>query len=312
VSYLVYGLVLSSNLTLPELEGVRSDDDDAADVRFRRAPLSCLYPDPPEWFMHWRMPSGEPWLSAARNDEGYLLRFHDHADFVMDERGREIVCRYWRDGATATLRHLLIDQVLPLALNLRGAEAIHASAALVDGGAVAFTGPTGSGKSTLAAELARAGHTVIADDCLALVDGGATFEVVPAYPGLRLWRDASRRLASGDRSAAPVADYTDKRRVDPDTSFVDPTSRHPLRSVFVLDPEAGDPVTTTVAELHPREAAMMLIRSAFRFDVRDRAMLDRQLGFLTRVASAVPVRRVHASRNLDRLPELGQAILQAL
>ena len=65
MSYRVYGLVLASNLPLPELAAVAAAASEEADVRFRRAPLSCLYPDPPEWFMHWRMPSGEPIPTVA-------------------------------------------------------------------------------------------------------------------------------------------------------------------------------------------------------------------------------------------------------
>jgi len=312
VSYRVYGLVLASNLPLPELAAVATPTGEDPDVRFRRAPLSCLYPDPPEWFMHWRMPSGEPWLSAARNHDGYLLRFHDHADFVMDDGGREIVCRYWKEGAPETLRHLLIDQVMPLVLNLRGAEALHASAVLVDGGAVAFTGPTGSGKSTLAAELARAGHPVISDDCLGVVDGGTAFEVVPAYPGLRLRSDALHHLDLEEHPAQPVAEYTDKCRLTVEDSAADPSRRRPLRAVFVLDDRHEADGEAVVRKLHPRDAAMELIGSAFRFEVEDRSMLERQLEFFTRVAAAIPVRRISAPRGLDRLPDLRRTILQSL
>jgi energy-coupling factor transporter ATP-binding protein EcfA2 len=312
VSYRLYGLVLASNLPLPELAAVAVPSGEDPDVRFRRAPLSCLYPDPPEWFMHWRMPSGEPWLSAAKNDDGYLLRFHDHADFVMDEGGREIVCRYWQDGAPETLRHLLIDQVMPLVLNLRGAEALHASAVLVDGGAVAFTGPTGTGKSTLAAELARAGHSVISDDCLGVVHGEAAFEVVPAYPGLRLRSDALHHLDLDERPVQPVAEYTDKCRLTVEGSFADPSRRCPLRAVFVLDDGPAADGEAVVRELHPRDATMELIRSAFRFEVQDRSMLERQLELFTRVAAAVPVRRVSAPRDLARLPDLRRTVLRSL
>jgi hypothetical protein len=262
--------------------------------------------------MHWRLPSGEPWLSAARNDEGYLLRFHDHADFVMDGDGREIVCRYWREGATETLRHLLIDQVMPLALNLRGAEALHASAVLVDGQAIAFTGPTGAGKSTLAAAFGRAGHTVLADDCLGVIDGGAAFEVVPAYPELRLWRDALSYLDLDRHPAAPVADYSDKERFAFDASGVDPSRNYPLRAVYVLDEDSREDGGTVVRKMRPRETVIELIRSAFRFEVEDRVMLERQLGVFTRMAASLPVRRVSAPKDLERLPDLRDTIIRSL
>jgi hypothetical protein len=42
--------------------------------------------------------------------------------------------------------------------------------------------------------------------------------------------------------------------------------------------------------MHPREATIELIRSAFRFEVEDRSMLERQLELFTRVASSIPIR----------------------
>jgi hypothetical protein len=54
-----------------------------------------------------------------------------------------------------------------------GGEVLHASAAVVDGRAVAFSGASGSGKSTLAIGLGLAGHPLISDDCLLIHDGVA-------------------------------------------------------------------------------------------------------------------------------------------
>jgi hypothetical protein len=41
-------------------------------------------------------------------------------------------------------------------------------------------------------------------------------------------------------------------------------------------------------------------------------MLERQLEFFTRVAAAIPVRRISAPRDLARLPDLRRTILQSL
>jgi hypothetical protein len=54
-----------------------------------------------------------------------------------------------------------------------GGEVVHASAAVVDGRAVAFSGASGSGKSTLAIGLGLSGHPMISDDCLLVHDGVA-------------------------------------------------------------------------------------------------------------------------------------------
>ena len=50
--------------------------------------------------------------------------------------------------------------------------------------------------------------------------------------------------------------------------------------------------------------AMALVARAFRFEVDDRAMLERQLDLFTRVAAQVPVRRLFLPDGLDRVAEI--------
>ena len=115
-----------------------------------------------------------------------------------------------------------------------------------------------------------------------------------------------------EHPAQPVAEYTDKCRLTVEDPVADPSRRSPLRTVFVLDDRVEANGEAVVRELHPRDAAMELIRSAFRFEVEDRSMLERQLEFFTRVATAVPVRRISTPRGLDRLSDLRRKILQSL
>jgi hypothetical protein len=71
---------------------------------------------------------------AARRLSARFLRT---ADFRVSRDGREIACIHRSSRVSSnTVRHLLLDQVLPVVLNLRGQEAIHATAVLVEGAAV--------------------------------------------------------------------------------------------------------------------------------------------------------------------------------
>ena len=95
--------------------------------------------------MKWNVAGGEPWLSCAKTNSGYLLRFNELADFEIDKAGREIICKPRPGIPDVTIQHLLLDQVIPLVINLKGGEALHASAILTRSGVVAFAGPAGSG-----------------------------------------------------------------------------------------------------------------------------------------------------------------------
>ncbi len=106
-----------------------------------------------------------------------------------------------------TIQHLLLDQVIPLVINLRGGEALHASAVLTSYGVVAFAGPAGSDKSTVAGSLLKEGYPFVSDDCLTLLEKNQEIYTIPAYPGLRLWDDAREHLFGENGSEVPRSSH---------------------------------------------------------------------------------------------------------
>jgi hypothetical protein len=266
-------------------------------------------------FMQWSLPGGEPWLSCAKTDSGYLLRFNELADFTIDRNGREIVCMPRPGIPEDTLQHLLLDQVIPLVINLRGGEALHASAILTPRGVVAFAGPAGSGKSTITASLLKMGYPFVSDDCLTLQEKDQNIYAIPAYPGLRLWKDAEAHLFGDNGNKKSVAHYTSKLRVDIEE---EPGSYSPAPKPFVQlydimnSPETDETSDITIERLSPRDSFMALVRCAFRLDITDNRMLRRQFCFLERVVSAVSVRRLIFPRDFTLLPAIQEAIFKDL
>ena len=100
------------------------------------------------------------------------------------------------------MRHLLLDQVMPLVLS-RDRLVLHASAVATPAGAAAFIGFTGAGKSTLAASLSAAGFPILSDDCLVIERDGRGFLARPFYPGARLWPDSVHAVGANVEGRAP-------------------------------------------------------------------------------------------------------------
>src|SRR5688572_17324577 len=119
-------------------------------------------------FHGWSFPDGTPWTAFYRTSSGLLLRFPDLADFEVSADGRHVTCAPVPGISPATIEHLYLNQVLPLALSKLGKLVFHASAVDAGGGAVAFLAASGRGKSTLAAGFAVNGHQFLTDDGLVL------------------------------------------------------------------------------------------------------------------------------------------------
>jgi hypothetical protein len=306
-----YGLRMVADVSLPELATLqRSSHRDAIHItlarRFQHSRLD------PRWYLRSRQPGGKTWLRYGKIADGYILSFPNLADFVVNSTGSRITCYNAVGGATIkTIRHLLIDQVLPLVVNLRGSEALHATAIATQRGVCAFTGPAGSGKSTLAASFVLSGYPLVCDDCLAL-SGDRAIVTLPGYPGLRLWDDSIRALGASSRNLKPVAHYTTKSRWQNSrrSDFCSTTRR--LARIYLLARARPGKRSTRVLiqELNRAEALMGLVKAAYRLDITDSAMLTRQFQFLSRVAERVPVKRLIIPNDFSALSEVRQAVLQ--
>lgn len=315
--YSVYGLSIASDSPFPELDdlpqpSIKSSVDVKLYLRRRRkTPVRAS-----EFFQKGTLPDGTPWLNVARIEEGFLLRYVDFADFIVDRSGSTIRCCTVEQGVSATtVRHLVLDQVFPMVLNLRGREAIHATAIVTERGACAFTGPAGAGKSTLAASFSLAGFATMGDDCLALIDKGddGGIRAIPAYPGMRLWTEAARALEVDGKGSHPVADYTRKRRML-SSLHIDkfPTEPQPLIRIYrLIRPTEGEPAldAPVVEELAPSEAFIELVSSTFPLDVDDRAMLERHFRFVQSVAARVPIKRLRIPNDHAALPAVRACVL---
>lgn len=309
--YRICGLVVDSELALPEVPEL-----DAGEAQCRVSVANGRPPAAPEaWLHEWRLPTGETWLSVGRVEDGYLLRFPALADFLVSSDGGGIAWMPAADIPNATVRHLLLDQVLPLVVSVRGGVVLHSSAVVGAEGALAFMGATGQGKSTLSASLALEGLPLLTDDCLVVEESDGRLTAVPSYPGLRLWPHVIPSLFGDGPALASVAHYTEKRRLDAEHGgLAFWAERVAVRHVFVLAPraEADDDAEIRVAPLSPGEAFMALLTHAFRLDITDRRRLSDEFHRLGRAAQFPIYSRLDFPRDLALLPSVTKAILKHL
>jgi hypothetical protein len=180
-----------------------------------------------------------------------------------------------------------LRNVLPLVMQLRGYEVLHASAVSTPGGLVVLCGVSGSGKSTFASALSARGYPVWADDAVVLdIDGErAVVLQVPFRLGLR-----------SDAATFLVPEHANR-----DRAYEEPT-RTSVLALLVLGPldQPNGPLAD-VRRLAPTDAFTALLPHAYYFRLSDPArnalMLDRYL----HVASSVPTFDVRYRPGLGHL-----------
>jgi len=268
-------------------------------------------------------PWPDPWSEALdvegamrhrRVGRSHLVRFVGVADFLVDPRACAIHCRPGLDAALTSVRHLLLDQVLPRLAGQCGRLVLHASAVLHRGQAIGFLGRSGWGKSTLAASLGCSHKTLFGDDALLLALRGDAVEAVLSYAGLRLWSDGVAALFGPGAPTQEVAHYTDKKRLPGAEGAVSAKSRAPLRALFLLNDPAAEPsAAVSIRPLSGSDALMALVGNGFLLDPQDLIAVGDQLRRASTILRAgVPMFRLAYPRVYRDLDGVREAICRTI
>lgn len=223
---------------------------------------------------------GAPW-AAERGIAGDLrMVYADCVDFHLDVGATRLLCAP-ADPTGSRWKRALMDSGLTTAALQRGHEALHASACVVDGRAVAITGPSGAGKTTLMLELIARGHPLLTDDILVLSRDG---DRITAHPGPPLMNvpAAANPPTRGD----VLSELADGAWVEIAGAATQPTE---LGAIFQLRRSDGE--TDRIVDV--ASPSMLLLGAGLdsgSSPERRRGRFD----LLSAVAAAVPVRQLFA------------------
>jgi hypothetical protein len=187
-----------------------------------------------------------------------------------------------------SVEHAYRSIALPLALQVSGFEALHASAVRTEEGVVAFCALSGTGKSTVAYGLSARGHTLWGDDAVvfeASESGRVLTHPIPFAPGLR--GDAHSLFEDGNCMA-------ERARVASDEP-------HRLRAVFVMERSDDMVDAVEIVRQSAADALAGLIPHAHGFNLADYERKRRTLESYLVLATQVPVLEMRFRPGLDRL-----------
>jgi hypothetical protein len=253
-----------------------------------------------------------------------LLRLNEVADFHLSpvaERPGRITCypvpgspKAPDDGVVGV--HLL-GTVLAFWLERARMPALHASAVVLGGKAVAFLSTNGGGKSCLAASFLQAGAPLLTDDVLP-VEETAPGEFVgrPGYPCMRLWPDEAAHFLGAYEHLPLVVPGVTKRRVAIGEGFgLFHNAPVPIGCFYLPErrpAEDPDP-EVRITPLSRAEGLLRLLGQSFLAAlVEPLGIAGERLPRLGRLVCRVPVRRLSYPAGLEHLPRVRRAILEDL
>jgi len=239
--YACYGLVLASEIPLPELDEIPAASPDAV---VRAADLA----GPPEG------------AAALPHD---MWRLGDRCGFEVEGVGRyeigsgtEILVDADPAASRRTVRLYLLGTALGTLMSQRDHLVLHGNAVRIGDACAVVLGHSGAGKSTLAGEFARRGLDIFSDDVVPVDREGLA---LPGSPRIKLWADAMERLGVSSDGLERVDRGHDKFQVPIRRNQLGPL---PLRWVYVL--ERVEATELAIEPVHGAPCFSLLFEHTYR------------------------------------------------
>ena len=229
------------------------------------------------------------------------------ATFNFSDANSQIVATADASVARDRIVDAYYRTVLPLALQTRGIEVLHASAVSMHGGIVALCGIKETGKSTIAYALSRRGHSLRADDAVPFTRSGDVMQALSLPFTMRL-RPASAaffgRNGMSERNS-PHADAQGLVLLAPEL-----LTPERLAAVFVLERNSSALSTTvpSINRLVGAPAFLSALTHAYCFSPNNGEQTARMVQHYLDLAANIPIFEIRFGAGLRWLPAITSAI----
>jgi hypothetical protein len=259
------------------------------------------------------------WQSTS--DEAAAIRVH----YLTDDYGLieciinadidQLWIHYSNSVNQDDLRSLLLGTILGCVLRLRQVFCLHASVVDIEGKCVVLMGEKQAGKSTTAAALVKYAHAkLIADDIAVINQEEEKLIVQRGYAGLRLNPIAATHLYGEEAQMFPkVYSNLQKRYVFlGEKKHTDSRVKHlTIDRIYLLDDRSQTSKRPNIQALSESDSMMQLIANSYAsYAVFGQNSIAHELNMISQILRKTRVHRIQAPADLNKLPELCEAIVK--
>ncbi|WP_141504345.1 aldolase [Paenibacillus luteus] len=296
MAYKAFGLMIESELSLPELARVE-DSREPVDVKVT---IDSSLKDSLNL---------EPYDFTV-DGSAITVMMPEAAVFRVEGGDRIIISPL--DGADEDLIRLYVLGTCVGALLLqRSIYPLHGSAIAINSKAYAFVGHSGAGKSTLASAFISKGYSLLSDDVIALspFESAQPTFVTPAYPQQKLWQQSLDAFGVKKEELKAIYGRETKFCIPVVTSFC--STALPLGGVFELSTTDEDDVSV---QLVPAlERLDLLFRHTYRnFLVQKLGMTHWHFNSSAKLAGKLPIYQLRRPLNRFTAPQLVELVLNTI
>jgi hypothetical protein len=317
-SYHAYGFGIDSFTSIAGLS-LHPRDLSSIDLQFESGPqpewVSRAKKLPARLLSHLPTSENPPNPSFVLNEYGsaqcYHFAYSDGTQFAVDGHARRIWGTVEPPLTEEDLATYFLGPVMGFVLRQRHITALHASAIDVAGQAVAFCGDAGYGKSTTAAALALRGRPVLSEDIVPLREQDSGFHAIPGYPRICLWPDSVAGLLGSSQALPQLTPVWGKRYLPLDGVRAHFASQQlPLALIYLFSPRSQDANAPRIEDVRPRVALLELVQNTYMNWLLDRERRAVEFDTLVRLVYNVPVRRIIAHADSQKIALLCDLILR--
>lgn len=248
MQYQIFGLRLESEIPLPEASVCAREGP--AEVRVERGTVDLTgYQD--------RL--GQAWWQDVPSKDRVIFGCRGGIFDIRD--GCRILVQASREAPPEMIRMFLLGSAMGAVQIQRGRIPLHGGAVVSKGQGVVITGHPGAGKSTMTAALVRSGFKFLSDDVSGIYLAEGKAMVAPAYPQMKLIRDACLGL-SYDPAELPLVDAARDKFAIRDRARWQGEPAEARMLVRLVRGQPGDPLTARTVS--GKAQVDMMLESLYR------------------------------------------------